>query len=514
MGGSRVARLPTTAMLFHVLRVFELSRGAVAERRGSGPWHGLARVLARGVGWCLAGCLLLDASQLAAQPTWEYSPYRIVVWFAAEEGPELSASLRSQIRETVQDRALVDAGAAWDLRVRECPPALRQEVLRRMDQLTVEDIDRTESARLRVDDKLIVLGVHAEAAGYRIQARELDSRTRTWQPQVTHRVLQPHRVAETAFQAVLDAFAPLVRIEQVRGRDVQVRVRAAGLILDSQNPAHIPANAILRPVIRRNDRTGEPVDGGVMFIPWTFLVVQQQDGHLLECLAHSGVYSLLAVRASVRLQKYALWIQPPGEESTVQIVRRGDGTPLPGYAIYRQNPQTEETTRLGQTDWRGKLVVPREDLLLQVLYVRNGGRLLARLPIIPGLEEELTAEVRDDNRRLEAEGYVRGIQNLVMDLVARRELYISRFRRHLRAEEFDQARALLEEFDALPNRSDLARELVQQGQRFSSSELSDRREQAQIDQLFKETQELLSRFLDPGTGRELAAELAAARRAG
>ncbi len=497
------------AMPFRIVPYSELPQGGPSGDRPPRP-NRLARVLARTIGVCLA-CGLLLPNRVAAQSTWEYSPYRVTVWLAAEDSPELPESLRVRLRETIQDRAVVAAGAAWDVRVRACPPALRHDVLTRIDALTAEDIARTDAARLPIDDKLIVLGVHAEPAGYRIQARELDCRTRTWQPLVEHRVSQPRRLADAAFQAVHEAFTPLVRIEQVRNRDVTVRLRAAGLILDETNPAHIPVEAILRPVIRRNDRMGEPVEGGVMFVPWTFLVVQQQDGNILACRAHSGMFSLLAVRASARLQKFALLSKPPGEQSTVRIVRRGDGAALPGYEIYRQNPQTEETTLLGTTDWRGKLEVQQEGLPLQVLYVRNGGRLLARLPIVPGLEPELTAEVRDDHRRLEAEGYVRGLQNLVMDLVARRELYISRFSRHVQAEDFDQARALLERFDALPTRSDLARDLVQQGQRFASSDLSDRREQAQIDQMFKETQQLLSRFLDPGTGRELAAELAEAR---
>lgn len=32
-----------------------------------------------------------------------------------------------------------------------------------------------------------------------------------------------------------------------------------------------------------------------------------------------------------------------------------------------------------------------------ILYVRNGGQLLARLPLVPGLEQEAEAVVMDDD---------------------------------------------------------------------------------------------------------------------
>jgi hypothetical protein len=131
--------------------------------------------------------------------------------------------------------------------------------------------------------------------------------------------------------------------------------------------------------------------------------------------------------------------------------------------------------------------------------------------MVPGLEPELTAQVSNDDQRLKAEGFVKGLQIKVMDLVARRELYIARFRRHLKRKQLDEAKALLEEFRNLETQSDLRRQLLQEEQRVTSP---DRRVQARIDQLFKDTRQLLSRFLDPGTANELAQELAKAQQGG
>ena len=126
------------------------------------------------------------------------------------------------------------------------------------------------------------------------------------------------------------------------------------------------------------------------------------------------------------------------------------------------------------------------------------------MPVVAGLEPLVAIEVTDDDPRLFAEGYVKGLQNRVMDLVARRELYTARFRRHIQQKEFDQAKTLLETFRGLEDRSDLARQLDQQAQRVKSS---DRRVQAKIDQLFTDTRQLLLKFLDPRTSNQLASEL-------
>jgi transcriptional regulator of heat shock response len=133
------------------------------------------------------------------------------------------------------------------------------------------------------------------------------------------------------------------------------------------------------------------------------------------------------------------------------------------------------------------------------------------LPVVAGLEPQVAVQVTDDAPRLFAEGYVKGLQNRVMDLVARRELYTARFRRHIKQKEFDQAKTLLETFRGLEDRSDLGRQLDQQVQRVKSS---DRRVQAKIDQLFTDTRQLLLKFLDPRTSNQLADELLRAQRPG
>ncbi len=242
---------------------------------------------------------------------------------------------------------------------------------------------------------------------------------------------------------------------------------------------------------------------------WTFLTVTGSKGLQLQCQVHSGMTSPLGGRTSTRTVRLALLAKPRLEATELEVQTQGDKpVALGGYEIYSKPPDSEDAELLGVTDWRGRFAITKKPNPLQILYVRNGGRLLARLPVVAGLDPLVTAQVPDDDPRLFAEGYVKGLQNRVMDLVSRRELYAARFRRLLQKKEFEQAKALLEEFRALESRSDLARQLDQQEQRVKST---DRRVQTKIDQLFTDTRQLILKFLDPRTTNQLAEELLRAR---
>ena len=458
----------------------------------------------------LLWAVCLVPSTARAQATWEYSPYVIKVWVAFDDSAELTDRLMEQIAETISQRSYVVAGATWAVETVRCPAELRSDIATNVDLVTVDEVKAVAEAMLKKDDKLFLLGIRAEMTDFVITVRELDCRSRVWRPSLLRRVVQPERIPHEAFAAVADAFSPLVRIEIPKGREAQVRIRAGGLVTDEASPSQIHDQDVLLPIIRRNDRLGEPMEAGIQVIPWTFMTINQRHGAVLQCRVHSGMHSALGGRSSSRTVKLALVAKPRGESTFLRVQTRGESRlPLGGYEIHAKDPETEKSELLGKTDWRGMLEVVKAERPLRILYVRNGGRLLARLPTVPGLDPELTAQVSNDDLRLEVEGFVKGLQTRVMDLVARRHLYIARFRRHLKKNEFDEANALYETFCNLETRSDLLRQLRDQEQRVKAP---DKRVQAKIDQLFKDTSQLLSKFLDPDTARELGAELEKAKR--
>lgn len=469
--------------------------------------RGLAHRLIRGV---VLWSVCLVPAVAGAQVNWEYSPYSVKVWVAFGHSAESTERLMAQIAETISQRSYVVAGATWAVETVQCPAELQYAVATNPQSVTIDDVKAVGESVLKEDDKLFLVGIRAEMTSSVITVRELDCRSRVWRPVLSRRVVQPDRIPREAFAAVADAFSPLVRIEIPKGRTAQVRIRAGGLITSASSPSQIHDDDVLLPIIRRNDRLGEPEKVlGVQVVPWTFLTITGRQGAVLQCTIHSSMSSALGGRSSSRTVKLALAVKPRGQTTYLRLETRDESRlPLGGYEIRSKDPETEASGLVGQTDWRGMLEVPKAGHPLRILYVRNGGQLLARLPMVPGLETESTAQVRNDDLRLEAEGFVKGLQTRVMDLVARRHLYIARFRRHLKKNELDKADALLQEFRKLDTRSNLLRQLHEEEQRTKSP---DKRVQAKIDQLFNDTRQLLQKFLDPDSARDLQAELDAAQ---
>jgi len=435
----------------------------------------------------------------------------VKIWVAFEHSSELTDRLMEQIAETIYQRAYVVAGATWAVETSACPAALQSAVAADIETVTIDEVKTVGESILKTDDKLFLVCVRAEMAGFVIRVRELDCHARVWRPVLARRVVQPNRIPREMFAAVADAFSPIARIEVPKGREAQVRIRAGGLIRSDSSPAQIHDNDVLMPIIRRNDRVGEPAETlGIQVVPWTFMTIAERQGAVLHCKVHSFTSKPLGGRSSSRTVKLALVVKPRGETTFLRLETRDESRlPLGGYEIRSKDPVTEETEVVGMTDWRGMLEVPKAGHPLRVLYVRNGGLLLARLPMVPGLEAESAAQVRNDDVRLEAEGFVKGLQSKVMELVARRHLYMARIRRHVKKKEFDEAAALLQNFRKLETRSDLLRQLRDEEQR---TESSNPRVQAKIDKLFQDTSQLLEKFLEPGAARDLQAELDAAKK--
>ena len=151
--------------------------------------------------------------------------------------------------------------------------------------------------------------------------------------------------------------------------------------------------------------------------------------YLENALTSNATLNPLAGRSSASIEKLALCVRPWDETTELRLLTQGSAVrPLEGYEIFAKkplpaNPDVKNTSELlGRTDWRGGILVPPGEQLLRLIYVKNGSHLLARLPIVPGHLTQLSVELPSDDKRLEAEAFVKGMESTVMDLVARREI--------------------------------------------------------------------------------------------
>jgi hypothetical protein len=476
----------------------------------------------RGVAVALLLALgLLFPCRGSAQETWEFSPYQVRLWIASDHHPALSPALREQVASTIEAACHGSVGYQWRLEATPPPGALASEMVQRLDDLEVDQVLAADRSALR-RDKLVLIVLSERQGEFIVALRELDCATRLWNAPVRFTTRLSADLPQLAATGVVEAVRPVAKVDKVDGRNWQARVRAGGLVSEGNSWGALPAGSLLQPVVRRNGRNGEPLPQGIRAPPWSYAAVESREDSVVRGTLHSGYGSVLPVKGGPRTERFLVQVKPRYNSTrlvlqarpTAPESRRGGaraGRPLAGYEVFVKHPGEETTELVGLTDWQGKIVLTRDVRPLQLFYIRNGGQLLARLPIVVGDQAEVSANVIDDDPRLLVETYIKAMQSRVMDLVARREILAVRTRAKLKKGEYSEARGLVEEFRQLPSRIELSRELEETQRRARSVPgITGKR----IDRLFQDGQRLLMKFLDPAAAERLAQEVAEAEKQG
>lgn len=471
------------------------------------------------------------AAPAAAQTVWELTPYRVRVILATGPAPELTGDLQADLQAELLTRVDTLLGAAWDADVRWASDELRRVMIRDFQRVTVdllkeelwrelreatgkepspgeqpapeqEGPDAQGPSRLESLDKIILLAVLPGPDGYEVRARELDVRTRQWNTTVSAPALHPAKLRDAAFRAVLRAFAPLARIAGVDEEDrkrITLRLRASGFPPPDETVATVRPGDVFQPIIRHNDRYGKL--RGVRPLEWTFLHVEARSGGVLDCRLHTGLRSPLSARVRGQFEQLAVAAIPTNKPTRLVLQSRTQPRKaLAGYDVYSHPPDSKTTELIGRTDQQGSVIVPPAESPLRVLVVKSGAEFLARLPLVPGMQPELVADIRSDDERLKAEGFIRGLQEELIDLVTRREVLLAQAQKRIEEKKLEEARKLIEELRTLEGRDDFDLYLQQEQKRvFSADKLA----QAKIDQMFRKTRELVNFYLDPAAVDQL-----------
>ncbi len=353
-------------------------------------------------------------------------------------------------------------------------------------------------------DKIFVVRIDSRALPIQVEAMEIDCLMRLPGPLVRRTVVSERRLVPAIGEAITEAFGPMVRIEDVGTDLVTGRVRAGGLIMDPKSPAAIGLDDWLQPVLRKDDRMGDPLI--LEALDWSYLHVQKADGAKLEMKMYAGRIGGLPARKNKRTHRMAFKIRPYHDNTVIRLhAQKKPDEPLQGYEFYEKDLETSEMTFVGRTDWDGRLVVEKTDHPMRLMYVKNGGAVLARLPCVPGQDAMGTADIRGDDLRLQAEAYIRGVQNAIIDLVALRQLLAARIRMRLEKGNIKEARELLNALREQPTYDILSQDMRN---KLKEMETDDRQQQAMINQLFDQTRTMLVKHIDEKTIRELEADVA------
>ena len=223
-----------------------------------------------------------------------------------------------------------------------------------------------------------------------------------------------------------------------------------------------------------------------------------------QAVIASGLRHPFGSRLRGRSELLALALHKAQASSRVRFyARHNRAQALSGYQVFQQQASAKAASRLlGFTNSRGMIQVGQDLGPIVMLLLRSDGRLLAKVPVVPGVAALVEVPVADDMARLQAQARLVEIREQLVDLVARRNILLARVRDGLDQGHLDQARLLIQDLDALPGRAQM-NQILSTAESQSGNRSKDPRIQARIAKLFANTRALLGRSLDARPVRDL-----------
>ncbi|MGI8978026.1 MAG: hypothetical protein ACR2FY_02250 [Pirellulaceae bacterium] len=402
----------------------------------------------------------------SARAAWEMLPYRIHLLTAVEADASLPSRLEQELSADLASRVSAAVGGAWRLEVSRAPAELRHRILHSLADVTSEILP----AAAKKGDKVMLLGIASSENGYVVRARELDLATGLWNTTATHSVRQAAGVKQETLRCLLWAFAPQARIEKVDDKIVTLKLRAAALARPDANQPLLISGTVFRPVLLKCDARGAIVAAPPEPIGWTFLIPTESKTASSPFTARieTGLSGAVIPEYHPTRLRLALGVSPSQDSTKVKLAAEGDAAPLEGYEVAVQEPEAAgkpgAVLSLGRSGPAGIVVVPPSPSAVRILLVRHGEEVLARLPLVPGLAEEITISLADDRPRLAVESALGRIQDDLVDLVARREVLVSRIKAASTASNTAAADKLKDQLQKLPSVDPLLAELAKQQQ--------------------------------------------------
>ncbi len=458
--------------------------------------------------------VLLTARTASAQDgsPWERAPYRMALVVTSDRAPGLGPSVVSNLQQQLTRAIEVHVGNAWQLH----PEALSDQLIeptvsvsleQRLLQLArrgLSDLPADELAKFAINlDKVLFLHVRSDAATYTVEARDYDIRTGTLGTRLSKPCEQRPMLAAIAFDALLSAFSPLAEVDTVSGDLVSLRLKASAIPFRDPKLQLVEPGDLFRPIVRYNYRDGSL--RRFQQLEWTYLQASGISAAAVDCKLYTGLRSPISSRRRGLIEQLAVVVRPPTGNTRLQVLSTAtESEPLPGYEIHAQAPGQVSTQLLGETDRTGSLTIPADETPLRILLIKNGGEVLARLPIVPGAEPTISVKVPDDRLRLRAESIIAGIQEQVIDVLSRRQVLLAQAESQLEQGNIARAQTMLRELQLLKSAEAFQAELNTQERKIFTN---DARMKRRIDKLFGDTREVVRIHLDPQPVETLAAEI-------
>ncbi|HMO85742.1 MAG TPA: hypothetical protein PKC18_12580, partial [Lacipirellulaceae bacterium] len=287
------------------------------------------------------------------EPPWEIAPYRIHMTLAVDDTVRPEPGLQARLSQQLQQRVEASLRPWWVLTIEgAADPAARRMCF-------APDLTTTDEPPLPLPpvDKMMWVGVSAAPVGYEIQVQEFDALTRRWAWPVHSTARQRSMLAESTFRAVVEAFAPLARIEPGETpADAQLIMKGGALPRPpGADLLTAPGDAFL-PMVRRV--RGGSSDSSLPVVPWTYLVAVDESPGIWRAVVDSALRQPLAARRRGLVEHLAIGLGRPREPAMVRFFARSNpDEPLAGYEVFRIPAEGENPVLAGRTGADGVFAV-------------------------------------------------------------------------------------------------------------------------------------------------------------
>ncbi|MBN8626527.1 MAG: hypothetical protein J0M17_13650 [Planctomycetes bacterium] len=403
----------------------------------------------------IAVAAIVSSSQLSNNAAAEdvagpWSPYRTALIVVADNSPQLTPSCLADVAADLRRSLQTTAGAAWTISAvdaEQVPTALLSAA--RVASAASPEI--APAAPHGEFDKHIFCTLRHDGHAYRILVREWDTACRSLGPATMASAVQRELIADAALAAVCRAFRLLAKVEPAESGKMRLSVKAGGLLSDAAWPLLARQGDAFVPLLRARRRDGDYERARP--IPWTLLElidVQRADSGppVVLCEVRSGVNNPLASRRRGRHEAWALAAGRPDGETTLVVQSQSDKKPVADCEIFAVGPE-KQTRSLGRTNVEGKLSVTSTDAHPLRLIVAGRYLPLAQLPLLPGLEPEVTVPIAADGRLRGTEDWLTDWQTEFLDLYVRRRALMAAASVMIERGEKPAATRLLDQVDRL-----------------------------------------------------------------
>lgn len=453
------------------------------------------------------------ADELPAIP-FELQPYRVRISLAFADSPELEPGLRTTIVKELPIAADRLLGEMWSVSTEENNWLLPTSA-ETLAELTPESLPATWLSASH--DKTFVITVEHTGGEYVLSGREWDHVGRILGRPMSRRLMQRRELPGAVFDLAHDLFRPLLSIDRITDGVAAVTVRAGALTPADPACTQLKQGQFWQPFLRYRNPQGDVEKW--QSVPWTMLQVEAVSN---ESTAHgqarvvSGLRSALPNRRRPRIDVFARALERDASETELRLVsRQNTARALVGVVVdAKAKPDLPGVRYL--TDRHGAVHIatqPGESLLW--LYVRSGDKTLARLPLVPGLEPQVTAELPDDSIRLRVEGELSILESNLTDTVAQRAVLIARIRKLVQFNDWKSTVELRKTLRLLPATDFYLKELnaIRIPALKAAQAAKDKAAAAYIERVCGEASKTIQKYLDEDKLRAFEEELKELERA-